>query len=59
MKTEENKTPAQIEKECLAEIAEVLEKHNCLIDVTFSQDSVFQTKVLKYQPIVIYKGEQK
>jgi hypothetical protein len=55
----ETKTPEQIENECLAEISKVLEKYNCLIEVSFSKDSVLGTPVLKYVPTVIYKGEKK
>jgi hypothetical protein len=55
----ETKTPEQIENECLTEIGKVLKKYNCLIEVSFSKDSVLGTPVLKYNPIVIYKGEKK
>lgn len=54
-----DKTPSEIETECLAEIAEILKKHNCTIDVNFQQDSVLGTAVLKYQPIVVFKGDIK
>jgi hypothetical protein len=55
----DDKTPEQIENECLAEISKVLEKYNCLIEVSFSKDSVLGTPVLKYVPTVIYKGEKR
>lgn len=54
----QEKTPAQIETECLNEINEVLKKHNCSIDVSFQRDAVLGTLVLKYQPIVIYRTKE-
>jgi hypothetical protein len=59
MKEAEKQTPEQIENECLAEISKVLDKYNCLIEVSFIKDSVLGTPVLKYVPTVIYKGEKK
>jgi hypothetical protein len=59
MKERENQTPEQIENECLVEISKVLDKYNCLIEVSFIKDSVLGTPVLKYVPTVIYKGEKK
>lgn len=54
----EQKTPSEIETACLAEIAGILEKHRCEIQVSFQQDTALGTPVLKYQPIVVYKGKK-
>ena len=56
---EAEKTPSQIETECLNEINEVLKKHNCAIDVFYQKDLVLGNPVLRYQPVVTYKGETK
>lgn len=59
MKTKDDiKTKEQIEMECLKEIAEVLKKHNCSLEVGFQKDVVLGTPVLKYQPMIIYKAKE-
>lgn len=53
------KTQAEIEAECLAEIEKILTKYNCSIDVSFQSETVLGQPVLKYQPIVVFKEESK
>lgn len=51
-------TAKEKELQCLTELNKVLEKHNCALDVNFIKDSVLGTPILKFMPVVVYKGEK-
>lgn len=48
-----SKTPDERAQACLKEMAEVLKKYNCSMDVAFKQERVLDTSALLYQINVI------
>lgn len=56
---ETEKTPQEIVEDCNKEIAEVLKKHNCILDVDVKKSSALGKHVMVLDPVIIYKGENK
>lgn len=49
------KASEEVAKKCLEEIAEVLKKHNCTLEVRHKEDTVMGERVLRFGPVVMHR----